>query len=199
MGVALATAPANATIVSITQSDLPGGDVLFLSSLSGAEELGDPEFGFPPGEELTHSVTTTSITVCDNMPDSPTIANRLITITNLQDWDVGELFYVVNGLIVPGTFSNYDGLVNGVYAMKIDSVGFNRPLIYESMDADGIFQGGETWRFVVQDYVSATGSGNFVTPGEVGGSDSQPSIIVPEPSVLTLGLFAGLLLFRRRR
>jgi MYXO-CTERM domain-containing protein len=195
----LSAFPAGAIVVSITQSDLPGGDVLLIPSNMVADELGDEDFGFPEGERITHSTVSTTITVCDNMVDNPTIPNRRITISNLQPYSIYGLCYVVNGLVTPGSFSNYDGSVNGAWAMMIDSVGFNRPLIFESMTADGVFEAGETWQFVVQDYVSGTGSANFVTPGQVGSGDTQPSIIVPEPGALGLGLLGGLLWLHRRR
>jgi len=202
--------PAGATVVVITAVDLPGCDVLFIPSVPLADELGDPEEGFPEGEWISHSVLTVTTTVCDTpdidpvngVIDNPLIGNKRVEIANLNSFDIPDLFYVARGAtgqIPAATFGNYDGRVNGELAMKIDSIGVNRPLIYESITVDGIFQAGETWRFVVQDYVSATGAGSFYTAGIVGNGDASPSIIVPEPAGIALSLMGGLLLLRRRR
>jgi hypothetical protein len=201
-GLVLAASPAGAAVVNITAVDLPGCDVLTISSIPWADELGDPIGGFPVGERISHSVSTVEITVCFDpagMGNNPAINDRLITITNLEAFSFADVYYVINGGFAPGTFGNFDGLVNGAQAMKIDSVGFNRPLISESGNADGIFQPGETWRFVVQDYQSGPSAEAFYTPGLVGAGDPLPSIIVPEPSAAALGLLGGLMLLRRRR
>ena len=64
---------------------------------------------------------------------------------------------------------------------------------------DGIFEAGETWDFIIDDYFNALGIGAdaFFSPGAVGGaSPSGPSsgsiiAVIPEPStglLLALGL-----------
>jgi MYXO-CTERM domain-containing protein len=83
--------------------------------------------------------------------------------------------------------------------MRIDRIGDNQPLYFESMDQDGIFQAGETWQFIVQDCVTPPNPCFFYTPDEVGDGDPLPSIIVPEPAGLALSLLGGLLVLRRRR
>jgi len=83
------------------------------------------------------------------------MVNQLVTITNMGTVALPGLYYVAPGGSTPGTFSNFDGYVNGAMAMRIDNVGVNKPLVSESMTADGIFQPGETWQFIVQDYVAA--------------------------------------------
>lgn len=207
-GLVMTAVPAGATIVVITAVDLPGCDVLSIPSLPLAEELGNTET-FPEGEWITHSSSLSTQTVCDTplidplngVIDDLLISNRRITIENLQTFDIPDLFYVVGGAsnqIPAATFGNYDGMVNGAFAMKIDSIGVNRPLIYESLIWDGIFQTGETWQFVVQDYVGQGTGGAFFSPGIVG-TDTLPSIIVPEPAGMALSVLGGLLLLRRRR
>jgi hypothetical protein len=80
--------------------------------------------------------------------------------------------------------------------MKIDTVGANTPLIFESLTPDGIFEAGESWDFVVEDYFHTTASApsEFESPGAVGITSVGPlpsaSIIAIElvsPSVPTVG------------
>lgn len=195
----LAAASSQATLIAITQADLPQGDVLLLLSGTWADELGNPGAGFPLGEWISHSsVIGDYVTVCDTFND-PLLKDRQVTVTNMNPSDIPTLFFVINGLVTPGSFSNVDGLVNGSLAMQIDAVGVNQPLVYESMAADGVFQAGETWRFIVQDYVSAPNVDFFFSQGLAGSGDPLPSILVPEPSGILLGLLGGLMVWRRRR
>lgn len=207
-GLVMTAVPAGATIVVITAVDLPGCDVLYVPSVPLAEEFGNPDT-FPEGEWINHMSSPSSQTVCDTplidpvngVIDNPLISNRRITIENLQTFDIPDLFYVVGGAsnqIPAGTFSNYDGMVNGAFAMQIDRIGVNRPLVFESLDQDQIFQAGEIWQFVVQDYVGQGTGGAFFSPGIVG-NDTLPSIIVPEPAGIALSVLGGLLVLRRRR
>ncbi len=53
-GLVMTAMPAGATIVVITAMDLPKADVLFIPSVPLADELGDPEEGFPEGEWISH-------------------------------------------------------------------------------------------------------------------------------------------------
>lgn len=196
--------PVSATVVAVTVVDLPGCDDLFPGSpVALAQELGDGEdAGFPVGFQLGDlaRVTTTlraSLTAADTA-----IPNRMVTMTNLQAQDYYDVYYVTNGVsggTAAGIFSNYDGTINGARAMRIDRIGDNQPLYFESMDQDGIFQAGETWRFILQDCVTPPNPCFFYTPDEVGDGDPLPSIIVPEPAGLALSLLGGLLVLRRRR
>jgi len=124
-----------------------------------------------------------------------------------QDW-VNGVWYVAD----PETsLSNWDEYVGQMgfspwLAFKIDSIGKNTPLVYESMIADNIFQAGEVWEFVIQEYVNTLGAPPwaFDSLGIAGASAGWPPssgsiIAVPEPSsmvLLTLGALA--LLWRRR-
>ena len=83
--------------------------------------------------------------------------------------------------------------------MKIDRIGNNQPLVSESLTADSIFEPGETWQFIVQDYVSSVPVDFFYNAGFVGSASGLPSIIVPEPSGIVLSLLSGLLWLRRKR
>ena len=193
----MAALPAAAVVVSVTVTG-PGatGDLLAITSVPLADEVGF--FGtFPVGEQISFSSGTTVVSVCPSV--DLTMINQLVTINNVGTVAFPDLYYVAPGGGSPGVFSNYDGFVNGSMAMRIDKVGNNQPLVYESMTQDGVFEPGETWRFIVQDYVAVVPVDSFYSPATVGGSDTLPSLIVPEPTGAVLGLLGGLLALRRRR
>ncbi len=118
------------------------------------------------------------------------------TFTNIDEWLAD---------VTPGHNNNVPGM-----AFKIDDVGLNQPLVYESMGQNKIFEPGETWKFVIQEYANI-----FALPasalGSVGpnpfGAIAQASMldmessgsIVPEPATLCLFGLGGLLLGRRKR
>jgi hypothetical protein len=177
--------------------------------LNAIEELGTgPLF---PADELISAVWTLTQTPACGATDDPTMPNALVEITNLTGtyWD--NLFYVAD----PETsFSNVDGLAMsyaapGVIteAFRIDAVGVNRNLVFESMTSDGIFEPGEIWAFIIQDYGNAFG----LTPDVMGSLDfagasfgdslSTGSIVqmVPAPGSLALLALGGLVTIRRRR
>ena len=157
-------------------------------------------------EEITASDTLTDLDAC--FP--PTFGNTLVSMTNLTPFDFTEVWYVAD----PETLiSNVDGLVNGEEAFRIDSVGINTPLVFESLVSDGIFQAGEFWDFIIDDYANTLGipASAFSSPSLVGtlslANTSSGSIIatrvpVPEPSTLFLfgvGLTGVAFMMRRRR
>ena len=128
----------------------------------------------------------------------------------------GEVFYVADA----GTsLSNWDEWVGQVdfdpgQAFMIDrraALGGqwgqkNTPLVAESFIMDGIWQPGEIWQFVIQDYTSSwNGSpadfGSLGIGGASGGGLSTGSIvIIPEPGTAMLLLLGGwLLAFGTRR
>ena len=118
-----------------------------------------------------------------------------------------QLFYVAD----PETsLTNWDEWVGQVgdpipeEAFLIDNLGLNKPLVFESITANNIFEVGETWEFVIQNYANALGvvPHAFGTLGiasfSAGDLDSSGSIITPEPATLVL-LGLGGLAFRKRR
>ncbi len=174
------------------------------------EELGTGAF---PSDELISAVfTQTNLTACP-ATDDPGVTNFLVEITNLSGRVWHDLYYVAD----PDTsFSNVDGLSISAAApgalgetVRLDTVGFNRPLVFESMTGDNVFEIGETWAFVLQDWGNAIG----LTPDLMGSLDfagasaadflSTGSIVamrpVPTPASLALLSTGAVCLTRRRR
>lgn len=154
----------------------------------------------------------TSETSCFDGNDNPMIPNQLVSITNMTNVDWEALWYVAD----PETsITNFDGWVGNAglgdscQAFRIDSVGINRPLIYESILFDGVFQVGETWTFILQDWqnplalppASAAFDSLGIASISAGFPPSTGSIIaVPEPSsALLLIVGAGALMMRRKK
>ena len=185
----------------VSQNDVLHCDPLVTPSL--VDELGLPGV-FPADEIVTASATITFSPACA-ASDGPTF-NFVLEIQNFSGQDFTAVWYVAD----PGTtISNWDGFINGELAFKIDNVGSNQPLISESMAPNGIFQFGEIWTFILDDYASSIGGPDALGSVGVGGfsigsSGSSGSIIalpIPEPSALWLlgGALAALVGLRGRR
>ncbi len=190
--------------------DMPGCDDHGFQQF--VEEFGDATV-FAPDETFDHVSTFTNLSACP-ITDSPTIPNALVVITNLTGRFLEDLYYVADE---GTTFSNIDGGAFGAGspairtpAFRIDSLGMNKNLVFESMTVDGILEPGETWQFIVQDYGNAAGIApdSFFSVGISGDStflpgtpDSAASIartVIPAPASSVLGLM-GLALLRRKR
>lgn len=171
---------------------------------------------FPMDEEISAFAFEEFMPACTHS-DDPDRVDSIVSITNLTvpKRSFSTLWYVAN----PNTYiSNWDGFVGqqgaedlgSGRAFQIDTEGHNRPLLSESGDSNGIFEPGETWKFVVQDYDTGTlglDAAAFtsigVAGGSLGGGKSSGSIIgipmrVPEPSGLAL-LAIGLVVPAVRR
>jgi hypothetical protein len=201
VGVALlcSAAPAWAYLVEAEGINDPSQDVLEFP-FSEWHELGNNP-PFPTNEWIDSSWQETGFQPCQENTDDPLIANAEVTIVNRTDISWYELIYVAD----PETsLENYDGTVNGELAFWIDATGANVPLIYED-NPDGIFEPGETWVFVIQDYVNSLGgtAAALDSLGIAGSSTGFPPstgsiIALPEPASLLLILVAPLLIRRRR-
>jgi hypothetical protein len=197
--VGLLVSPAAAEWQQVNFMDTPSQDIIPTGPFWVDEVGWNPPF--PTGEWITSSYVTTEYRPCYQNPDNPTIPNMEVTITNMTDWCLGDVFYVAD----PETgLANNDGLINGQLAFKIDSVGLNMPLIFESAAQDNHFAAGETWKFVIQDYTNAFGLAPHlfasVGVGNLSGGDtfSSGSIITPEPAALSVLLLAVGTFLRRR-
>lgn len=190
--------------------DTPYQDVLAKCPFPAYDELGN--LPFPADEWIISSWEYTELTACHDLPyDNPDILNVLVKMTNMTNNFWGGYYY---GQKMPvyyiadpeTTLTNYDGIINGCLAFIIDSIGINTPLIFESMTQDNVFEPGETWIFIIQDYVNtlnlAPSAFASFGVGMGSGNDriSSGSIMsnIPEPATLIL-LAAGVLAVRRKK
>ncbi len=186
---------ASAVPVAVPYVDDPRCD--FIPDQLLIDEIGLPSAGFPPGEALASTFVQPAPEICTG--NGIVLDDFEVTIVNLTAFDFDDVFFVADLGITVG---NADGVVVGggglQDAFRIDSVGINPNLVFESASLPGIWESGETWRFLVTDF----GPGLGVAPvfGSVGvlgvtGSGSTASIVVgrvvPEPST---GLLMGLAL-----
>ncbi len=101
-----------------------------------------------------------------------------VTITNLSGrwwynlWFVADLF---------SSMGNWDGNIGVGRAFRIDDIGVNQNLLSESMNADLVFEPGETWVFLVEDWQSDKEPHHFdsfgLAAGSFGTDDSRSSIV----------------------
>lgn len=187
-----------------------------LSIPQKVDEIGDALL-FPQDESLSSEAVSYAGPAC--LPtDFPNVPNPIVEMTNLTGRDLEEVWYIAN----PETrITNVDGFANdiafpssaafpGQEAFRIDNKvsdpgGIHHPLIGEFGGLpDGIWQAGETWQFVLQDYINAAGIGpaaftsigvgdaSFPMTGVIGSSGSIIAIPrIPEPSTCML-LLIGL-------
>ena len=173
------------------------------------EEFGDPTV-FRPDEAIDHISTFINEPACI-ATDNPQLPNSLVEIVNLTDRFLEDLYYVGD----PDTvFTNVDGIADaGVIpdlhglAFRIDFVGSNRPLIFESMTPDGVFEPGEIWHFIVQDYFHPAGlapdaffsigmADASFTPVDISSASIVRMVPAPASASVLLLAIAG---FRRKR
>ena len=207
LALVLSASPAVAVWVDVNFTS-DGQDPLFLPNM--VDELGIAPI-FPPDEEIMAIDVLTDYTPCidpDNQ-DDPFLLNTEVIMTNLTTTDFRDVWYVAD---LDTGLTNFDGTVNLGHAFKIDTLGFNRPLITESFfPLNDIFEAGETWHFVIQDYTNGLGlpasllSSVGVGVGSLGltSTGSIVAIPVPEPGTVMMFFGAGLMglvaLARRRK
>jgi hypothetical protein len=203
--------------VSVYQFQNPMQDDWKIAEPDGSVLMHELGTGFPPGELIeSWTVGSTDFSPCPASELGPGVANVVVGMLNLTGKAWRDVYYVADWDL---TFvSNFDelvgqwGTVPPWLSFKIDSLGENQPLISESLIVDNIWQAGETWEFVLQDYLNTVGGAAhlFGSWGLAAGSvaDNDPatiistgSIIVPEPSwgFLAMALAAlGVGVARRR-
>ncbi|MCC6680980.1 MAG: PEP-CTERM sorting domain-containing protein [Phycisphaeraceae bacterium] len=181
-----------------------------------SHELGDAAV-FPNNEAFLSTFVNTSnpaYFTCD--PDDGAPNDFIVRITNISGIDYRNLYFVVDAGVDVG---NHDGHIQDLTApgfhkaYRIDGTvtpGLNNPLLSESINANEIFEAGETWDFVVINLVSPANLPPFPFFGSVGkfsvsssvtvDSNSNASILadpVPEPATLGLLGLSALLLLKR--
>jgi len=200
--LALTTA-AFAVPTPMLHTDTPPCDPLFIPQVVDELGLSPP---FPIDERLDAVATFTQQSAC--LPDDPLLPNALVLITNLTvpPRTFTNVWYVADR---ETSLSNPDGVAGmpGVppeLAFRIDSIGVNTPLIFESIAFDGVWVPGETWHFIIQDYTNILGLGPAVidsigVPSTASPPSSGSIIAIPEPATLSLLGLSGLMLLRRNR
>ncbi len=166
---------------------------------------------FPVDESLASTSFPVLFPVC-TATDDPLMPEELVLITNLTGRDLTEVWYIANN---ETRISNFDGYANDIgFAIDLDNEAFridsdisdpggaHHPLVGESGVLNDIWEAGETWEFILQDYGNLFGlPGSALTSigvgdasGGAGVIDSSGSIIaipqVPEPGSTVLTLLA---------
>ena len=186
---------------TVTFLDTPKCDVL--SVPPQVDELGTNVF---PLNELISSqfLGTTTQTAC--IMNAGLFLGYGVQITNLSGINWGQVWYCGN---TETAISNDDGLISGEEGFLINNAAgdLNKPLIGESISNDGVFQAGETWKFLIDGYGNTSG----LVPsafGNIGvrdplGSVASGNIIatqaIPEPSAMTMFLVGGCVLLAARK
>lgn len=187
------------------------------------------ELSTAPHDPINELITATVVPWCGHIPcpvdyTGQANLNVQVAITNNTQRYFTDLYYVgdvhddgsyetkftnVDELvadITPGHSNNLPGL-----AFKIDNIGANTPLVFESMTPDLIFEPGETWQFVIQEYWNMWGqpASNMASVGaapygaiaqnSMFDTISSGSIITPEPAMMTLLAVGATALLRRRK
>ena len=208
LSVALAYAmPARALLVQVFVEPDPIQDDWVLPEI--VHELGIGLSFHPEQQILAEDVPWLDHIPCPSEYEGhPSVQVRIQNMTG-KDWP--EVYYVGD----PETLlTNWDERVGNVgfpglgLAFKIDNVGANTPLVFESMTPDNIFEAGEIWEFVIQEYFHPQGlppslfDSPNVAGASAGGPPSSGSIIaIPEPSTMVLVSLVsviGLLAYRCR-
>ncbi len=175
------------------------------------DELGNKP-AFPDDEWITsEEVTWTGHIPCETDFTGYFNLMKQVRITNETDKSFVNLVYVADELTC---LTNIDekmgqaGSSSTCGAFLIDAVGENTPLVSESFSSNGIFEPGESWEFVIQEYkwegLALLGPELFGSQGIAGMSyddivSTGSIIVIPEPATLSLLALGSLAMLRKRR
>ena len=194
----------------VVHVDTPQCDPLFIPD--NVDEIGD-YLEFPADEALWHNYPSNSPLPACPASDISGVADPLVEIRNMTGKAWTEVWYVADD---ETTLTNFDGAAHQAgyphlqESFRIDAVGLNQPLVSESFSNNGIWDIGETWVFILQDYtnllnlppdaITSIGVGSASVSPASGVIDSSGSIIaVPEPASAVLLAPMSLLAITRRR
>jgi len=181
---------ASASPVSVTSADLVNHCDVLAPLPNIMDELGTSA-AFPADEFITAAATFNNTDACPHS-SSPLIPNVVLSITNQTTVSFTDLHYVSD---FGSGFTNFDGVINGFEAVRLDNVGINRPLIAEIGGVQPlVFEPGETWQVILDDWstglgLTAADLGSIGIPSGLQPDISSGSIVaipVPEPASATL-------------
>ncbi len=208
--------PATASPVNPVFIDGPQDRLLLVGD--NWHELGN---AFPADELIISNSCETEDTSCidPNGPqDNPQLINYRVAIQNMTNTYWHDLHYVADLDVT--TITNYDGWIGNAgkqdewLAFKIDNIGLNKPLLFESMTPDLIFEPGENWQFILQDYtnmnnvsphlfaslgIAGASLGAAAPDLSSGGSIIAKPVPIPGSGILIGSALLGLLALKRRR
>ena len=208
--VGIATAPAVAEPIQGLFVDDPNHCDSY-ADYNLTHELGDSAV-FPADESIFYDAKNMDVFVC--VPDDGISNDYEIRMQNLSGVAWEDVTFVVDEG-VNFALGNYDGSVvdltsatgDSTLAFRIDSVGGNNPLVYESMTADNIWEIGEFWTVHVTNFGDGSQTPVFDSLGVfgVGSGGFPPSTasilanVVPEPATMGLLAIGAAAVIRRRK
>lgn len=194
VGLFLFGIEAGAVPIIAPYAELPPCD---MHTITLTEELGNPmpppvgvvpPFGgpgpFPIDEAIASEAMLQNLEGCMAAPAAAG-PDFVVHINNLTATYWTDLFFVADA---GNFFNNHDGMILGGFAMRIDTVGVNTPLLAESMTPDGIFEPGEDWFFAVLDWMAPAPPSFMDSIGIGAGFPPSTASIVANPIPLPSGL-----------
>jgi hypothetical protein len=154
--------------------------------LGGHSILGQPSEPFPPEELIEHSFAEVAPEFGCGGPGLAALtygSSFEVTITNMSAISYHDLFMVADPT-ADFSHGNWDGWIQGLPAMRIDSVGINAPLLFESLVPNGIFEPGETWVFRVEEFFDRSAPGRGPHFGSIGVGAGSPDAVLSNASIL---------------
>ena len=153
------------------------------------DELGTVQPAFPADELISSDIGDNTDITQDSctpnpLPQGSTITVVSITNTVMPPRSFSDVWYVADTGI---DIHNFDGGVgpDNNRAFKIDSVGVHQPLLPETGGTQaGVFEPGETWNFILNNYPASAGAASAFGSA---GVPSPPSPAANEFPLLSTG------------